>query len=185
VRVPRRAKDLYLAVSGVVDELTQVPGRSPTVPEIAGRAGITVEDALEALEVRDMYRSESLDASVDGETSEPVALGSEDRGFAVTDARLTVRGLLRVLSTERERQIVKMRFVDGMSQSQIGAELGLSQVHISRLLRASLDRMRAHLRTDPLSPEPDVRPGATRRRRLARRPRATADDSRRRLCGTG
>jgi len=134
VRVPRRAKDLYLAISGVVDELTQVLGRSPTVPENADRAGITVEDALEALEVRDMYRSESLDASVDGETSEPVALGSEDRGFAVTDARLTVRGLLRVLSTERERQIVKMRFVDGMSQSQIGAELGLSQVHISRLL---------------------------------------------------
>jgi RNA polymerase sigma-B factor len=149
VHVPRRAKELYQAISGVVDELTQVLGRSPTVPEIADRAGITVEDALEALEVRDMYRSETLDASVDDETREPAVLGQEDHGFAVTDARFTVQGLLCVLSTERERQIIRMRFVDGMSQSQIGAEIGLSQVQISRLLRASLDKMRAHLRTDP------------------------------------
>ena len=145
IHVPRRAKELYQTVSGVVDELTQVLGRSPTLPEIADRAGVTVEDALEALEVSGCYRGVPLAPPGDDDTPDAITLGSDDPGFRATDAKLTVGTLLESLPTERERQIIRMRFVDGLTQSQIAAEIGVSQVQISRLLRASLAKMRRKL----------------------------------------
>jgi RNA polymerase sigma-B factor len=148
IHVPRRAKELYQTVSGVVDELTQILGRSPTVPEIADRAGVSVEDALEALEVSSCYRGVPLAPPSDDDTADAVTLGDDDPGYRATDAKLTVTTLLEALPTERERRIIKMRFVEGLTQSQIAAEIGVSQVQISRLLRASLDKMRNKLQTD-------------------------------------
>jgi len=148
IHVPRRAKELYQTVSGVVDDLTQALGRSPTIPEIADRAGVTVEDALEALEVSGCYRGVPLAPPSDDDTADAVTLGDDDPGYHATDARLTVNTLLEALPTERERQIIKMRFVDGLTQSQIATHIGVSQVQISRILRASLDKMRRKLETE-------------------------------------
>jgi len=145
LHVPRRAKELYQVVSGVVDELHQTLGRSPTVPEIADRAGITVEETLQALEVGDCYRGVPLAPPSDDETADAITLGNVDPGYSATEAKLTVGHLLEALPTEREKLIVKLRFVDGLTQSQIADKIGVSQVQISRLLRASLEKMRRKL----------------------------------------
>jgi RNA polymerase sigma-B factor len=141
LHVPRRAKELYQAVSGVVDDLHQVLGRSPTVPEIADRAGVTVEEALQALEVSGCYRGVPLTPPSDDETIDSPVLGEDDGGFLAAEARMTVRTLLAVLPAERDREIIRLRFVDGLTQSQIATTIGVSQVQVSRLLRASLARM--------------------------------------------
>jgi RNA polymerase sigma-B factor len=148
VHVPRRAKESYQTVNSVVEELNQILGRSPTVSEIADRANLTVEDTLEALEVGDCYRGVPLSAPSDQDSAEPMPLGHQDPGFDATEAKLTVNGLLDALSDERERRIIQLRFFEGMTQSQIAAEIGVSQVQISRLLRASLEKMRCKLATD-------------------------------------
>jgi RNA polymerase sigma-B factor len=147
LRVPRRAKDNYLAVKAAVDELDQALGRSPTVPELAEHAHLSIEDTLEALEVGNSYRGVPLDEpSDDDRPSDQVRqLGVIDKGFATVEARVTIPGLLASLPTDRERRIVELRFVHDMSQSRIAAELGISQVHVSRLLRGSLERMRSQL----------------------------------------
>jgi RNA polymerase sigma-B factor len=132
VHVPRRAKELYQAVSGVAEELSQSLMRSPTVPEIAQRAGTTVEDTLEALEVRASYRGV------------PLAPPGDDERVGGPEARLTVDRLLDTLP-DRDRRIVEMRFIHGMTQSEIAGEVGVSQVQVSRLLRAALERMRRPL----------------------------------------
>lgn len=145
LHVPRRAKELYQVVTGVVDELHQTLGRSPTVPEIAERAGVSVEDALNALEVSGCYRGVPLAPPSDDDTADAITLGNVDPGFGATEAKLTVHTLLKALPTERERLIVKLRFVDELTQSQIAEKVGVSQVQISRLLRASLEKMRRAL----------------------------------------
>jgi RNA polymerase sigma-B factor len=147
VHVPRRAKELYQTVSSVVDDLHQTLGRSPTVPEIADRAGVTVEEALQALEVSGCYRGVPLTPPSDEDQVDSPALGEDDRGFLAADARMTVHTLLAALPTERERQIIQLRFIEGMTQSQIAAAIGVSQVQVSRLLRASLERMRRELQS--------------------------------------
>jgi RNA polymerase sigma-B factor len=146
VHVPRRAKELYQAVGGVVDDLHQTLGRSPTVPEIAERAGVSVEDALEALEVGACYRGVPLDPpDDDADHPQGPVLGGLDRGYAAADAQLTVKTLLAALPSERDRRIVELRFIDGCTQTQIAAQVGVSQVQVSRLLRSNLDRMRLAL----------------------------------------
>jgi RNA polymerase sigma-B factor len=151
VRVPRRAKESYAKVKTVADDLHQVLGRSPTVPEIAQRADLSIEDTLDALEVGGSYRSVPLDPAEDDDGDRGVGeagrLGVEDPGYAASEARTMIPALLAALPNDRERQIVKLRFVDNMTQSQIAARFGVSQVHVSRLLRASLDRMRRQLTT--------------------------------------
>lgn len=145
VHVPRRAKELYQTVSGVVDDLHQTLGRSPTMPEIADRAGVTVEEALQALEVSACYRGVPLAPPSDEDPIDTPTLGTEDVGYLAAEARATVGTLLAVLPGEREREIIRLRFVDGLTQSQIAVEVGVSQVQVSRLLRASLERMRHEL----------------------------------------
>jgi RNA polymerase sigma-B factor len=142
VHVSRRAKELYQAVAGVVDDLTSALGRSPTIAEIAQHAGITVDEALEALEVRDCYRGVPLEPTGDDDAAESAALGVDDHGFEVADARSTVAALLCSLPTARDRLVVELRFLEGLTQSQIATRIGVSQVQVSRLLRANLARMR-------------------------------------------
>lgn len=148
VHVPRRAKDLQHAVKVAVDHLGQVLGRSPTVPEIAQHAGVPVEDVLEALEAARCYRNAPLDGGTDDEQGgEPDGLrhlGQDDHGLRMVEATSTVEVLLDVLPP-RERRIVELRFLHGMTQSRIASLVGVSQVQVSRLLRASLATMRASL----------------------------------------
>jgi RNA polymerase sigma-B factor len=151
VHVPRRAKELYQTVSGVIDELGHILGRSPTVPEIAKHAGVTVEEALEALEVSGCYRGVPLAPPSDDDTADAITLGHDDPGFSAAEARVTISSLIKVLPSERERRIIKLRFVDGLTQSQIAAEVGVSQVQVSRLLRGSLAKMRSKLLADRTS----------------------------------
>jgi RNA polymerase sigma-B factor len=150
LRVPRRAKDNYLTVKAVADELQQSLGRSPNIPELAHRAGLSLEDTLEALDVGNSYRGIPLapPGEPDGDDDrgdEARRLGVDDPGYAASEARMLVPGLLAALPGDRERQIVRLRFVENMSQSQIATELGISQVHVSRLLRSSLRLMRRKL----------------------------------------
>jgi len=150
VRVPRRLKDNHLAVKGVVEEIQHALGRSPTIPELAQWTGLSIDDTLEALEVARVYRGVSLDApGADGpgtgDQDDARHLGVEDPGYARSEARTIVPELLAALPGDRERRIVKLRFVDDLSQSQIATEVGVSQVHVSRLLRNSLRLMRSRL----------------------------------------
>jgi RNA polymerase sigma-B factor len=147
IHVPRRAKELYQSVNGVVEELSQTLGRSPTVHEIAQRAGTTVDEAIEALEVRASYRGVPLIPAGDDERSEQ-PYGTDDSGFGAAEARLTVEKLLETLPSDRDRRIVRRRYIDGLTQSEIAAEVGVSQVQVSRLLRANLVRLRHPLAAD-------------------------------------
>ena len=145
VHVPRRARDLQHTVRRATDELGHILGRSPTVAEIAEHAGVTPEDVLDALEAARCYRNSPLaSGSDDGDDVEIGALGEEDRGLDGVDASETVEQLLQVLGP-RERRIVELRFVHGYTQSRIAELVGVSQVQVSRLLRASLATMRASL----------------------------------------
>jgi RNA polymerase sigma-B factor len=147
LHVPRRAKELYQAVSGVIDDLHQTLGRSPTVPEIAERAGVTVEEALQSLEVSGCYRGVPLSPMSDDDQIDTPTLGEDDGGFLAAEARVTVRTLMAGLPG-RERRIIEMRFIDGLTQSQIAGVVGVSQVQVSRLLRSSIERMRRELLAD-------------------------------------
>jgi len=148
VRVPRRVKELYLEVSGCVESLGHELGRPPTIEELAEEMGASIDDVLEALEAGAVYRTSSLvppsDGDEDDEVPEGVTLGRADPELTSADSRMSVRDLLRGLP-HRERQVLYLRFFDGCTQSEIAEEVGVSQVHVSRILRTTLRRMRQQL----------------------------------------
>lgn len=148
VRVPRRLQELQARVTAQTDELSISLGRSPTVKELADSLDVTEADVLEALDARHAYVADSIDADAEGGTAPSAAVtsswGDIDPGFALIDDREALEPLLLALP-ERERSILMMRFFRNMSQSEIGAELGLSQMHVSRLLARTLAQLRAEL----------------------------------------
>jgi RNA polymerase sigma-B factor len=144
VRAPRRLQELYLELTRLLDELSQTLGRSPTVAELASAAGVTEEEVLEALEAGQAYRSSSLDApapGADGEASVASTLGETDAAMATAEQRAELAGLLDRLAP-RERRIVHLRFWEDKTQAEIATELGISQMHVSRLLAKSLAALR-------------------------------------------
>src|SRR5437660_1782703 len=144
VRVPRRVQELHLALSKVVSRLSQEHGRSPTITEIAETAQVTEEEVLEAIEAGHAYRFASLDAPAGGDDeakSLATQLGDEDPHLENIEHRVALSPLIAQLPV-RERTILHLRFFEGMTQSQIAEQLGISQMHVSRLLARSL----AHLR---------------------------------------
>jgi RNA polymerase sigma-B factor len=143
VRVPRRLQERRMALSGATAPLQQELGRSPTVAELAARVGLTEEEVLEALEAADAYTTLSFDAGGEGDEPPPLAarVGGWDAALEAVDRRESLRPALDRLP-ERERQIVLLRFFGNRTQSQIGAELGISQMHVSRLLARALATMR-------------------------------------------
>jgi RNA polymerase sigma-B factor len=152
VKVPRRVKDLSIELSGIIQQLSHDLGRSPQVDEVAARAGASVEDVLEALEAGAAYRPAPLagtGSGVDDGYSEE-RFGVEDPEMGVSEVRVLLRKLVIDLP-ERERRILYLRFYEGRTQSEIAAEVGISQVHVSRLLRASLDRLHGGLGDDSVS----------------------------------
>lgn len=146
VKVPRGAKELNVAVRRATDELSVQAGRSPTVDEVARHLGIDRDDVVTGL-AADTARSVGTiePASDDDAAGDRMrATGAFDRGFGDVDDQEAVRALLATLP-ERERRILELRFFHDMSQSEIAQEVGLSQMHVSRLLRAALERLRGQV----------------------------------------
>jgi len=148
VRVPRRLQELHLQLERSVAELGQELGRSPTPGEIAERAGVSEEDVLESMEAGSLYRLPSLDSSRTGDdeaapTSDGGWLAVDDHGLRGVEDRLAVEELLNALP-EREQRIVYLRFFEGLTQSEIAARVGISQMHVSRLLTKSIETLGAH-----------------------------------------
>jgi RNA polymerase sigma-B factor len=141
IRAPRRVQELYLGIRPVIETLTQELGRPPTVVEIAIGADVSEESVLEALEAGQRYRTASIDAPDRQEGSISNRLGQIETGYAGTDDRLLLALSVADLP-ERERTIIKLRFIDGLTQSEIAAQVGLSQMHVSRLLASSLKLLR-------------------------------------------
>jgi RNA polymerase sigma-B factor len=156
VKVPRRVKDLSIELSGIIQQLSHDLGRSPRVDEVAGRAGASVDDVLEALEAGAAYRSAPLAGSgVGSDEGYEERYGTEDPELGVSEVRILLRKLVIDLP-ERERQILYLRFYEGRTQSEIASEVGISQVHVSRLLRASLDRLQGRLADEDESRDENV-----------------------------
>ena len=144
VRVPRRVQELHVEVNTLVGELTQRYGRSPTISELARMAGTSEEEVLEAMEAAQAYRSASFDAPVgDNDEGRGIAsqLGDEDMNMFAAENRLLITSLLTTLP-RREQLMLRLRFYEGMTQSQIADRLGISQMHVSRLLTKSLALLR-------------------------------------------
>jgi RNA polymerase sigma-B factor len=141
VGVNRRAKDLYLAAANAREALNSELGRPPTVRELAGRLGVPEDDVLGALEVAMARFVGSVDASAPGSSN---ALEVRDRNPSATDRVELQQSLGSLVSRlpPRDQEIIKLRFVDDLTQSQIAAKLGVSQVQVSRLLSAALRRLR-------------------------------------------
>jgi RNA polymerase sigma-B factor len=147
MRVPRRLKDLHVSINGAVAELSQNLGRAPKPTEIAERLGVPVAEVLEGLEASEAYRSSSLDemlSSEQGSATVGELVGEADAELDRVDFRQALRPVLSELA-ERERTIVLLRFFGNMTQTQIADRVGISQMHVSRLLTQTLDRLRTRL----------------------------------------
>jgi RNA polymerase sigma-B factor len=142
MRVPRRLQELGRRVSAAREELTHTMGRSPTVQELAAHLEEDLELVLEALDSASAYTMVPL-PSVPEDTAHG-RLGALDESLELVEDRATLRPLLAQLPA-RERTILALRFIRGMSQSQIAAEIGVSQMHVSRLLTRSLGALREGL----------------------------------------
>ncbi len=146
VRVPRRLQELRLSLTTATAELSQQHGRSPTVHELAERLGISEEEVLEGLESANAYSTLSLDVPDTDDESPAVAdtLGSEDEALEGVEYRESLKPLLEGLPP-REKRILLLRFFGNMTQSQIAQEVGISQMHVSRLLARTLAQLREKL----------------------------------------
>jgi RNA polymerase sigma-B factor len=143
VRVPRRVQELYLTTAEAMDALTNSLGRSPTVAEVAARIGASEEEVVEALEARTAYRLASIDTPTgDGDdTGTSMQLGSTDPGYQVVEQRSMLSSLVNKLPA-REREIIHLRFNEELTQAEIADRIGVSQMHVSRLLSTSLAKLR-------------------------------------------
>ncbi|MFJ9441245.1 RNA polymerase sigma factor SigF [Kitasatospora sp. NPDC101235] len=146
VRVPRRLQELRLSLTTATSELSQRHGRSPTVHELAEHLGISEEDVLEGLESANAYSTLSLDVPDSDDESPAVAdtLGATDEALEGVEYRESLKPLLAQLPP-REQKILVLRFFRNMTQSQIAAEVGISQMHVSRLLARTLAQLREKL----------------------------------------
>jgi len=145
VRVPRDLQEMAVRVDRIADEMLRELGRAPTTAEIAERTGASLEQVLEAREASAAYRAVSLDRprTDDEEESDSYAdaFGIDDPGFGLAEDSATVERLMRVLS-DREREVLRLRFEEDLTQSEIGQRVGVSQMHVSRLIRQSIGRLR-------------------------------------------
>lgn len=147
LHVPRRMKELSTKLARTIQTETAQRGRAPTIAELALATGADEDEVVEALQTSEAYSTRSLSQPVgrldDAGTMHDV-LGAEDEGFAeVEDSALVASGLEAL--DERERRIVELRFFDGLTQSEIAARVGISQMHVSRLLRRALQTMHGRL----------------------------------------
>jgi RNA polymerase sigma-B factor len=148
IRVPRRLQELRMSITSVTSEMSQDLGRSPTPREIADHLGVSVEEVMEGIESANAYSTLSLDAGDSGDDSPRNSmldsLGFDDEGLAHVEIRESLKPLIEQLPA-REKRILLLRFFRGMTQSQIADEIGVSQMHVSRLLNRTLTDLRTSL----------------------------------------
>jgi RNA polymerase sigma-B factor len=151
VRVPRGLQELNVQLSKLVEQLTVQLGRSPTIPELAKGAGVEEELVLEALESGRAYTSLSLSVGGGGGDEDDLdpleSLGTEEHQYEVSEDRAVLAPGFKALD-ERERKILQLRFFEGLTQSQIAQQVGISQMHVSRLIRRSLEKIRETIAED-------------------------------------
>ena len=151
VRVPRGLQELNVQLSRLMEQLTVQYSRSPTIPELAKAAGVEEEEVLEALESGRAYTSLSLSVGgggVDDDELDPLeSLGTEEHQYEVSEDRAVLAPGFKALD-ERERKILQLRFFEGLTQSQIAQQVGISQMHVSRLIRRSLEKIRETIAED-------------------------------------
>jgi RNA polymerase sigma-B factor len=151
VRVPRGLQELNVQLSRLVEQLTVQFSRSPTIPELAKAAGVEEELVLEALESGRAYTSLSLSVGGGGGDDDDLdpleSLGTEEHQYEVSEDRAVLAPGFKVLD-ERERKILQLRFFEGLTQSQIAQQVGISQMHVSRLIRRSLEKIRETIAED-------------------------------------
>jgi RNA polymerase sigma-B factor len=142
IHVPRRLQEAYLRVAAAGDELSQQLGRQPSITEIAAYTDDDEETVIEAIDVRSARRPSSIDIRVGENHDLAWEPGAEDRGLAAIDDRSLLAGLLPRLS-DREREVIDMRFFQNLTQGEIAQRVGYSQMHVSRILSRAIDRLRA------------------------------------------
>ena len=147
LHVPRRLKELSVRLTRTIEAKTAELGRAPTIAELAEATGVEEDEVVEALQTSEAYSTRSLSQPLGREADDETVqdmLGIDDQGFAeVEDSYLVEAGLAAL--DERERKIVELRFFEGLTQSEIAAQVGISQMHVSRLLRRALHLMRGRL----------------------------------------
>ena len=151
VRVPRGLQELNVQLSRLMEQLTVQYGRSPTIPELAKASGSQEEEVLEALESGRAYSSLSLSSGGGGDGEDDLdpleSIGTVEHQYEVSEDRAVLAPGFRALDA-RERKILQLRFFDGLTQSQIAQQVGISQMHVSRLIRRSLEKIRAEIAVD-------------------------------------
>ena len=165
VRVPRGLQELNVKLSKLIEEQTVELGRSPTIPELAKAAGAEEELVVEALESGRAYSAVSLSTGggqEEGELDPLESLGAEEPEYEVSEDRAMLAPGFQALD-ERERLIIHLRFFKGLTQSQIAQQVGISQMHVSRLIRRALERIREEIGdVDGEEPAPRSAPPAER-----------------------
>ena len=141
--MPRRLQELHLRVRRASEELSHELGRPPTVKELATHVGVDTDEVLAALDAGNAYRADSLDRPAPGEEERRTELAATDADapFAAIEHKSLVADLLSSLP-DRERRILELRFFHEMSQTEIATEMGISQMHVSRLLRRTVEQLR-------------------------------------------
>jgi RNA polymerase sigma-B factor len=152
VRVPRGLQELNVQLSRLMEQLTVQLGRSPTIPELAKASGSTEEEVLEALESGRAYSSLSLSSGGGGgdgdDDLDPLeSIGTEEHQYEVSEDRAVLAPGFKALD-ERERMILQLRFFDGLTQSQIAQQVGISQMHVSRLILRALEKIRDEIASE-------------------------------------
>jgi len=150
VKVPRRLQELNLAANKAIDDLTQRLDRAPTVSELAQELNISEAEALEAMELGELYELPSLDSDLGGESDETRSrladyVGRVDEEIERFERRARLNQALQSL-TPRERKIIELRFFDNLSQTQVAKQLNISQMHVSRLQQRALAKLRGAVR---------------------------------------
>ncbi|SHG31799.1 RNA polymerase sigma factor SigB [Ornithinibacillus halophilus] len=152
VHVPRRIKELGPKIKKAVDELTSKNQKAPNVKEIADELNVSEEDVLEAMEMGQSYNALSVDRKVDTNTDGKSItildlIGNQENGYQQTDHRILLEKILPIL-TKREQQILRYTYFENLSQKEIGERLDISQMHVSRLLRRALRKLREAIQSD-------------------------------------
>jgi RNA polymerase sigma-B factor len=146
LRVPRDVQELSARVTRCRETLTRELGRSPTVDEVASTLGASVEAVLEAVRAANAYRMMSLDEPVAEGAGALETIGGDDAGYELAEQRVLLRAGLDELGA-REREIVRLRYYEGLTQREIARAVGVSQMHVSRLIRRSIETMRDSIDT--------------------------------------
>lgn len=152
VHVPRRIKELGPKIKKTAEYLTTELQRSPSVSEIAEYLNVSEEEVLETMEMGKSYKALSVDRKIEADSEGSTVtlldlVGSQDKGFEQIDQQLLLEKLLPILS-EREQEIIKLTYFENMSQKDTGDHLGISQMHVSRLQRRALRKLREALQTE-------------------------------------